>query len=244
MALPTTASLDVESPLVHAPDHGHGGDGHGHPTHLQHHFVSSEQQFDAAKLGMWLFLATEILLFSGMFVAYTVFRVWHPEVFQEAAHVLDTRMGLFNTLVLLASSFTVAMAINSIQRDDQKACVRYLLLTIAGALIFLVVKYFEYSSKIAHGVVPGTNFAPHGEHYAYLADVRYAKQFFSIYYVATGIHAVHIIAGIGILTWLTIKAKAGRFSSAWYTPVELGGLYWHIVDIIWIFLFPLLYLIH
>jgi cytochrome c oxidase subunit III len=237
----------------HAPDtlavdaphgHGHHAPGHDHPPHLQHHFVSSEQQFDAAKLGMWLFLMTEILLFSGMFVAYTVYRVWHPEVFEAAAHVLDTTMGAFNTLVLLASSLTMALAINRIQHDDRKGCTRYLALTLLGALIFLVVKYFEYTSKFHGGVYAGTAFNPTGEHYGYLADVPYAQQFFSIYYMATGIHASHILVGMGILIWVMIRNMKGHFSSGWYTPVELGGLFWHLVDIIWIFLFPLLYLIH
>ncbi len=233
-------ALEVDAP------HGHGAHDHGHdhPPHLKHYFVSSEQQFDAAKLGMWLFLMTEILLFSGMFVAYTVYRVWHPEVFIAAAHVLDTKMGFINTLVLLASSGTMALAINRIQHDDRKRCTLFLVLTLAGAATFLVIKYFEYTTKFHGGVFPGAAFHPHGEHYGYLATVPYAKQFFSIYFMATGIHALHIIIGMGILTWVLIRNVRGQFSSGWYTPVELGGLYWHLVDIIWIFLFPLLYLIH
>lgn len=235
----STPALTVDKP--HAPDSHDAHHGH-HPPHLQHHFISSEQQFDASKMGMWLFLSTEILLFSGMFVAYTVYRVWNPEVFQHAAGALNPWLGLVNTIVLLLSSWTVAMAINSIQRDDQKGLARYLLLTIAGAVLFLVIKAFEYEAKFSHGIFPGTAFHPHGDYAHY--DVPYMQQFFSIYFVATGIHAIHIIAGVGVLTWMWLRARKREFSSAYYTPVECAGLYWHLVDIIWIFLFPLLYLIH
>lgn len=239
------ATLDVDAPHGHGavghPDDGHG---HAHPPHLQHYFVSSEQQFDAAKMGMWLFLMTEILLFSGMFVGYTVYRVWYPETFKACAHALNTWLGFGNTLVLLASSGTMALAINRIQRGDRKGTTLYLALTILGALIFLGVKYVEYTGKFHGGVYPGTFFNPHGEHYGYLKDVPYAQQFFSLYFVATGIHAIHIIAGVIVLAWVLSRNMRGHFSAEWYTPVELGGLYWHLVDIIWIFLFPLLYLIH
>lgn len=218
----------------------------GHPPHLEHHFVSSEQQFDAAKMGMWMFLITEILLFSGMFVAYTVYRSWHPEVFAHVSDLLDWRMGGFNTLVLLASSFTVALGIHYAQKNDQKKLVLNLVLTLIFAFVFLVVKYFEYTGKFAHGVFPGAAFDPHGVangHDYALYNVPYAAQFFSIYFVMTGIHAFHVIVGIGVFVWITIRASKGEFSSEYYTPVELTGLYWHLVDIIWIFLFPLLYLI-
>ena len=218
----------------------------GHPAHLEHHFVSSEQQFDAAKMGMWMFLVTEILLFSGMFVAYTVYRSWHPEVFAHVSDLLDWRMGGFNTLVLLASSFTVALSIHYAQKNDQKKLILNLVFTLICAFIFLVVKYFEYTGKFAHGIFAGAAFDPHGianghDYAAY--NVPYAAQFFSIYFVMTGIHAFHVIVGIGVIAWITIRAKRGEFSDAYYTPVELTGLYWHLVDIIWIFLFPLLYLI-
>lgn len=231
----STPALTIETPLAHDTLADH-------PPHLQHHFVSSEQQFDSAKMGMWIFLATEVLLFSGMFVAYTVYRVWNPEVFQAAAGALNPWVGLGNTIVLLASSWTVAMAINSIQRDDQEGLYRYLLLTVLGAIIFLVVKGFEYGSKFSHGIFPGSAFNPHGD-YAHF-NVPYMRQFFSVYFMATGVHAIHITIGVGVLTWMAIRAKRRQFSSSYYTPVECVGLYWHLVDIIWIFLFPLLYLIH
>lgn len=219
---------------------------HEHPAHLQHHFVSSEQQFDAAKMGMWLFLITEILLFSGMFVAYTVYRVWHPEVFAQSADLLDWRLGGLNTVVLLLSSFTVAYGITRIQRGDQKGLMINLVITLVCAAAFMVVKYFEYTGKFAVGIFPGAGFAPVGVYHGHELshyDIPYAPQFFSIYFVMTGIHGVHVLVGMGIFTWLLVKAKRGRFTSEYYTPVELSGLYWHLVDIIWIFLFPLLYLI-
>lgn len=213
-----------------------------HAPHLQHHFVTSEQQFGAAKLGMWLFLVTEILLFSAMFVAYAVYRVWHPEVFALASEVLDPVMGGTNTIVLLTSSLTVALAIHSAQIDNRKAVVRYLLATVALAIVFLVIKYFEYTAKFEHGIFPGAAFDPHGEYARYA--VPHAVQFFSIYFVMTGIHGIHVTIGIVVLSILAYRAHRGHFSSAYYTPVEMGGLYWHLVDVIWIFLFPLLYLIH
>lgn len=223
----------------HAGSHAHAGD--HHPPHLQHYFVSSEQQFDAAKLGMWLFLITEVLLFSAMFVAYTVFRTWHPETFQVVSTALDWRMGAFNTLVLLGSSLTVALAIHFAQRDDRKKVTLLLVATVLLAAVFMVVKYFEYTAKFEHGLFPGEAFHPHGAYEIY--DVPYAAQFFSIYFVATGIHGVHVLIGMVLLSWIATRAWRGHFSSEWYTPVELSGLYWHLVDIIWIFLFPLLYLI-
>jgi cytochrome c oxidase subunit III len=211
---------------------------HGHPSHLQHHFVSSEQQFDAAKLGMWLFLVTEILLFSGMFVAYAVYRQWHPEVFMGASQYLDWKLGGLNTLVLLGSSMTVALAIWSAQNNDRKGLVRNLLITLSLAGVFLVIKYVEYMDKFDKGIFPG-------QHYQYAGfDMPYAGTFFSIYFIMTGIHAFHVIVGMVLIGWMAWRAHRGHFSSAYYTPVECTGLYWHLVDIIWIFLFPLLYLIH
>ena len=156
-----------------------------HPDHLQHHFVSSEQQFDAAKMGMWLFLVTEILLFSGMFVAYAVFRIWYPEVFSHSAELLDWRLGGLNTIVLLASSFTVALGVHYAQTNERRKLVRALVLTILFAGAFMVVKYFEYTGKFAHGVFPGVNFDPHGvaggHDYADY-NIPFAAQFFSIYF--------------------------------------------------------------
>ncbi len=386
-------------------DVGAGGDGHGdihggevhmlqghdgqmHPSNLQHFFVSSEQQFEASKLGMWLFLATEILLFGGMFVAYGIFRVLYPEVYEAASMQLDTVLGATNTLVLLLSSLTMAWAIRGAQMDNRKVLIGNLIATIVLASGFLVVKYFEYSHKFHEGIYPGIGFElregtqsvaeldgvtaltpiylPERHHQETgaaddvdsdnsleadtapavvtpdpvidpevvesdagerafadapltgpdravgLADDEGATQiaesgsgdldaaraaasglvgrtganvqaavesearragvelepaesddpavrraeakeeifsnrragiFFAIYYMMTGIHAIHIIIGIIAIGFLTFFASKGRYSSVWYTPVENVGLYWHIVDVIWIFVFPLMYLI-
>ena len=215
-------------------------------TTLKHYFVSPEQQFDAAKLGMWLFLVTEVLLFSGMFVAYAVYRSWHPEVFLQASELLDWRLGALNTVVLLASSFTVALAIHFVQKGENDKVIGFLIVTLACAAVFMIVKYFEYEGKFSHGVFPGAGFEPHGivdgkDYSKY--DIPFAPQFFSIYFVMTGIHGVHVLVGMGLFGWLTTRVARGHFSPQYYTPVELTGLYWHLVDIIWIFLFPLLYLI-
>ena len=239
----TTSFPMAQTTTAPAPAHGgHAADhAHAHHPRFQHHFVSMEQQFDSAKLGMWLFLITEILLFSGMFVAYTVYRVWHPEVYEIASEALNPFLGGFNTLVLLTSSLTVALSIHYVQKGEIKKMNWMLLATIVCAGIFMVVKYFEYTAKFEHGIYAGEAFAPHGEYAKF--DVPYAKQFFSIYFVMTGIHGVHVLVGMGVFGWILSRGIRGHFSPDWYTPVELTGLYWHIVDIIWIFLFPLMYLI-
>lgn len=220
-----------------------GDEGEHHPAHLEHHFVSSEQQFDSAKLGMWIFLITEILLFSGLFVAYAVYRQWHPETFVEASATLNQVLGTVNTIVLLTSSLTVALSIHYIKQDQVRQCVYNLLATVGLAGGFMVIKYFEYTAKFDHGAFPGSAFDPHGAHYEHLADMAAAPQFFSLYFVMTGVHGIHVLAGMVVLGWMATRAWRGHFSSEYYTPIELSGLYWHLVDIVWIFLFPLLYLI-
>ena len=415
MAHTNPPALTVDDPHAVGGD-GHGGDGHHgehmlegydgqmHPSRLQHHFVSAEQQFESSKLGMWLFLATEILLFGGMFVAYGIFRVLYPELYDEASLQLDTTLGAANTLVLLLSSLTMAWAIRGAQMDNRKVLIYNLIATIVLASGFLVVKYFEYTHKFDIGIFPGYAFeldegvdrvndltgtaaptplftpsrreiaaadaegnqipdetapvstdqapltgadqnpgidgpttggppaapdtgteggvqaeaetgasdtqpldgtaldpgalpaagvqgdatmdgagVPPGETDVTAAEVvrgdagtlaentsgyasggletehgddhgghgregaifsnRRAGIFFAIYYVMTGIHALHILIGIVAIGFLTWYAYKGRYSSVWYTPVENVGLYWHVVDIIWIFVFPLMYLI-
>lgn len=207
------------------------------PTHLQHHFVDSDQQFDSAKMGMWVFLVTEILFFGGLFAAYIVYRSWYPELFLMASTELDVFWGTVNTAVLIGSSLTVAMAIRSAQLNQIKGLIINLWITIGLACVFMVIKYFEYVDKFGKGIFPG-------EYYAYegIAHEK-ANIFFSIYYMMTGLHGIHVLIGIGLMIWLVVKAKKGAFSAKYYTPVEITGLYWHLVDVIWIFLFPLLYLI-
>lgn len=208
-----------------------------HPSHLQHHFVDSDQQFSAAKFGMWIFLVTEILFFGGLFAAYIIYRAWYPELFTLASEELNTLWGGVNTLVLIGSSLTVAMAIKSAQQNQKKAIAINLGITIALACVFMLIKYFEYTHKFEIGIFPGKFYTFEG------IDHPKANIFFSLYYLMTGLHGIHVIIGIGLMIWLLIRANKGAFDSMYYTPVEITGLYWHLVDIIWIFLFPLFYLI-
>lgn len=205
--------------------------------HLQHHFIDSDQQFEASKLGMWIFLVTEILFFGGLFAAYIVYRAWYPELYIMASEELDTFWGAVNTAVLIGSSLTVAMAIRSAQLNQIKGLIYNLYITIGLAFVFMVIKYFEYVHKFEKGIFPGSYYTYEG-----IAHEK-ANIFFSIYYMMTGLHGLHVIIGIGLMIWLVVKAKKKVFHSGYYTPVEITGLYWHLVDIIWIFLFPLLYLI-
>ena len=225
-----------QTAVLHDP-HGQEG-GHHDDATLQHHFATYEQQFDASKIGMWLFLATEILLFGGLFVGFAVSQSKFGPAFVDAHHHLDKNLGFLNTVVLLVSSWTMVMAVHSSKHNKRTATVNYLLVTLACAAIFLVVKYFEYSHKIHDGLLPGKFFSYKGAH-----DPTGEAVFFSFYFMMTGLHGIHILGGMAAIAWVTLKAKAGAFSDEWYTPVDLVGLYWHLVDLIWIYLFPLLYLI-
>jgi len=316
-------------------DGEHGAHGHDHPPHLQHHFETSAQQFDASKLGMWLFLATEVLFFSGLFCAYTVYRVNHPEIFRAGHQFLDAKWGMINTIVLICSSFTMAMGVWCAQKSYRTGLIVCLALTLVGAFGFMGIKYIEYDHKIRNGVVWGPNYSPtahalvhgdeaahahddHGDAHAPAADahapasadaaagdhaasetriageaaapghaaatdgdlfevsqikppplgpsgvtaaalsdapaaaahgpdplaVSNVRIFFGIYYGMTGLHGIHVLAGIIVIAGLLVNAIKGKYNSEYYTPVDLVGLYWHVVDLIWIFLFPMLYLIH
>jgi cytochrome c oxidase subunit 3 len=209
----------------------------GHASHVAHHFVDAEQQFDSAKLGMWVFLVTEVLFFGGLFAAYIIFRAWYPELFTKASTQLDTIMGGINTIVLIASSLTMALSIRAAQTNNKKATFNFLLATLVLAGVFLVIKYFEYTHKFHIGIYPG-------KFYTFTEiDHPKANVFFSIYYMMTGLHGIHVVIGMGLIAWLMVRAQKGHFSSEYFTPVEITGLYWHLVDLIWIFLFPLFYLI-
>jgi cytochrome c oxidase subunit III len=227
--------------------HAAKGDGHGHahPAYLAHHFDTPAQQFDAAKIGMWAFLVQELLFFSGIFVAYGIFRSWYPETFSAASHQLNRVMGAGNTIVLLFSSLTAALAVRSAQLGEKKQTSMYLLVTILCACIFLVVKYFEYSHKFEAGLLPGRLYHPDHHHLAegLPALPANAHVFFSIYFMSTGIHGLHIAIGIGVLLWIWRRNERGDFSKEYYAGVDLAALYWHLVDLVWIYLFPLLYLI-
>ena len=202
-----------------------------------HHFNDLEQQHAASWIGMWVFLATEVMFFGGMFACYTVYRFWYAEAFTSASNHLDVWLGAINTVVLIGSSFTMALAVYNAETGRTKPLIYFLLLTIVLGLVFLGIKFYEYHTKFEEHLVPGSSFQYEGP----LA--RQAEIFFSLYFAMTGMHAVHMIIGIGLLAALVFKARRGRFSALYHTPVELTGLYWHFVDIVWIFLFPLLYLI-
>ena len=211
-------------------------DAHHNPA-LQHHFQDLEQQHEASTLGMWLFLVTEVMFFGGLILAYTVYRMWYPTAWALGSEELNIYLGGFNTIVLIGSSLTMALAVRAAQTGAQRATVRWLLFTMALGLTFLVVKFFEYREKFATLHVPGPNFRFEGP------ESPHVQIFFSLYFALTGVHALHMVIGVGLMTVLTVMANRKRFSPEWYTPVELGGLYWHFVDIVWIFLFPLLYLV-
>jgi len=214
----------------------HGAHAAHHPD-LQHHFDTLDQQHEAATLGMWLFLITEVLFFGGLFLAYMLYRVWYPQAWAEASRELDIVLGAFNTAVLIGSSLTMALAVRAAQTGLRRATVAWLLMTMALGLTFLVVKYFEYAEKFEHHHVPGPDFMFPG------TNAGPAQIYFSLYFLMTGLHATHMVIGFGIMAVICWMAYKGRFSPEWYTPVEITGLYWHFVDIVWIFLFPLLYLV-
>ena len=298
-----------------------------HPWFLAHHWDNPQQQFEAGKLGMWLFLATEVLLFGGLFCGYAIWRGNHPELFKFGSQYLDTTMGAINTAVLILSSLTMAWGVTAAQQNKQGLLKIMLTLTLVGAVTFLVIKYFEYSHKFHEGIYPGMGYyekpgeeshswiesegayaapiyaitpatpavdmsmppsepssvaaaahGPGGVNLDALSDLQHAKPevalaghgegleaapenglpthhlqdpqrprnahiFFNIYFMMTGLHGIHVLLGIVLITWLLIKTMKGKFSDKYFTPVDLGGLYWHVVDLIWIFLFPLFYLI-
>lgn len=203
------------------------------------HFRDRDHEFGAVKMGVWLFLSTEILLFSGLFVFYGVMRMLHPEAFIHGSSLLDWRIGLLNTVVLLLSSFTVADGVRCAQVNDNKGLRRNIIITFICGLTFLLVKFiFEYAPKYADGKLPGV-------FYSYPNAVsEYEPLWWGLYWGATGIHASHVIIGLGLFIWLYRRAGRQEFGPNHYNAVEGVGLYWHIVDIVWIFLFPLLYLIH
>ncbi len=208
-----------------------------HEPELKHHFDDMAQQREAATLGMWMFLATEVLFFGGLFASYMIYRVWYPSTFGEASRTLDITLGTVNTMVLITSSLTMALAVHAAATDRRRSTMLFLVMTMALGAVFLGIKGVEYYRKFAEHHVPGLGF-----HFEGQAPER-AQLFFSLYFAMTGLHAVHMIVGVGILSVILYMARRGAFSSRWHTPVEISGLYWHFVDIIWIFLFPLLYLV-
>ena len=270
---------------------------HSSSPYQQHHFDTPEQQFDAGKLGIWLFLATEILLFGGLFCAYAIYRANHHEVFVYAHQFLDKVLGGTNTVILLCSSLTMAWAVRASQLGQRRLLITLLSLTLLGGFGFMGIKYVEYKAKWEHGLLPGTHFAPREEGEAEAQPVAPAAPapsppaaaagapgpsgagttikaaaqgpagtvgldasaqsgaashgkrpsnvqiFFGIYFLMTGLHGIHVLAGMGAIVWILVRSIKGHFGPEYFTPVDFVGLYWHLVDLIWIFLFPLLYLI-
>jgi cytochrome c oxidase subunit 3 len=214
---------------------------HAESLALRVQFDTEAQQKDASTLGMWIFLVTEIMFFGGMFAVYTVYRGWYPQVFAIASSSLNEIIGAANTAVLLLSSFTMVLAVRAGQLGQQKMIVIFLILTLLFGGVFLGVKAYEWKEKFEEHHIPGQA-AFHLEGVA-PADQGHAQLFFSIYFAMTGLHALHMVIGVGLLLTLILQARRGKFSADYYTPVDTAGLYWHFVDIIWIFLFPLLYLI-
>jgi cytochrome c oxidase subunit III len=215
------------------------GDGHTpHHPYLQHHFDSMAQQAEASTLGMWTFLVTEIMFFGGLFTAYLVYRHQSPQGFQEASHHLNIYWGAANTAILIISSLTMAFAVRAAQTSQKRETqVFWLLSTMFFGAAFLGIKAKEYYDKFADHIIPGPHFQWEGLY------PKPAEQFYSLYFAMTGLHALHMIIGLGIMTVITVMAWKKQFDHEYYTPVEVAGLYWHFVDIVWIFLFPLLYLI-
>ncbi|HTS50032.1 MAG TPA: cytochrome c oxidase subunit 3 family protein [Bryobacteraceae bacterium] len=218
-----------------------------HSPYLRHHFDNMEQQFDSATLGMWVFLLTEIMFFGGMFGAYTVYRSMYPEAFASTSMHMNPAFGAANTAVLIVSSLTMALAVRSARLGKQQALQMFLILTMIFGIAFLVIKGFEYHEHWVDMKVPlfsghwdysNTPEFPHQAQYSHQAQIL-----FCFYFFMTGFHALHMLVGVGLMTTILMMARRGIFSTNYFTPVEISGLYWHFVDIVWIFLFPLLYLI-
>jgi cytochrome c oxidase subunit 3 len=231
--------------------HAHPAPGGGHHAALQHQFTDLQQQREATTLGMWVFIAQEVLFFGGLFAAYVVYRRLYPAAFSAGSHHLSWKIGFANTLVLIGSSFTMAMAVHSAAIGKKKTIVAFLLATVLLGSVFLGVKYFEYGEKIrpcsgdgpyAGCLIPGERFDASAVHLEG-DEGRHAQIYFSLYFGMTGLHALHMIIGMPIILGIAFMASRGKYSPEYHSPVELVGLYWHFVDIIWIFLFPLLYLI-
>jgi len=255
--VPDSPVLAHQAEEISARDRNAGGDHDQHPHFLRHHFSSTDQQADATNFAMWLFLLTEVMFFGGLFTAYLIYRNWYYPAFVAASHQLDVRWGTLNTLVLILSSFTMAMGVWCAETARRKGLVLCLSLTFVLGLSFLGIKTIEYSEKIEKHHVPGFHYSlqsfidpVHDESAKQYGDkplavdmARHTEVYFSLYFAMTGMHALHMIIGVGILAFMIVRARAGAYTSGHVTFVENFGLYWHFVDIIWIYLFALLYLI-
>jgi cytochrome c oxidase subunit 3 len=211
-----------------------------------HHFNSSDHEFKSSIEGVWLFLTSEILMFGGLFVGFFIYSNIYPDVFKLGSMTTNWVLGATNTLVLLASSWTMALGIYYCQKDNKEKAFLNLMITVACGAIFMVIKYFEYSHKIHEGWLPGMWFTGFDQLHHVVGDAAIPDNiplYFSFYFMMTGLHGIHVLAGMGLVLWVALRARKGEFGPKYYTPVEGVGLFWHLIDLIWIFLFPLLYLI-
>jgi cytochrome c oxidase subunit 3 len=207
------------------------------PPAVPHQFADRAQQAEVSILGMWVFLVTEILFFGGLFLTYSVYRYWYPSAFAAASHEMIVWAGTLNTVVLITSSLTMALAVHAAQAGQRRALIACLIATMMLGCVFLGVKAFEYRAEFLEHHVPGSGFQFEGE----LA--RQAQIFFSLYFLMTGLHAIHMIIGLGVMAVMLWWSWRGVITAEYSSPIEISGLYWHFVDIVWIFLFPLLYLV-
>ncbi len=246
--------MSIASTIAHPPEpeiHA-SHDVHDHPFYQRHHFETAEQQREAASFGMWLFLLTEIMFFGGLFFAYLLYRNWYYDAFVAASNSISMPLGLLNTIVLISSSFTMAMGVWSAEIRNKKFLQWSLIATIVLGFIFLGIKSIEYTQKFEEHHVPGASFDI--SDFVHPKDAKekpltvdmanHTQIYFSLYFAMTGVHALHMIIGIAILFVLLWKARTGLYTSGYIQPIENFGLYWHFVDIVWIFLFPFLYLIN
>lgn len=210
--------------------------------HVAHHFDDAGQQFEAARLGMWVFLATEVLFFGGLFTGYAYYRSSYPAAFVEGSKQLDEVLGAINTAVLLTSSLAMALAVHAIQTGRRVRSIGLLLVTMLLGVVFLGIKGYEYYHKYVHHLLPGQHFAP-AELHDPLVSPQHVELFLSFYFAMTGLHALHMLIGITAVGVIAAQIWRRRYSASYFVPVEITGLYWHFVDIVWVFLFPLLYLI-
>ena len=208
-------------------------------THkIAHHFDSADQEKAASKLGIWLFLCTEILMFGGLFVGYALYKRMYPDIFLQGSTFLDWKLGALNTVVLLVSSLTMALSIYYAQKGKNSKSTTCLWITLLCGFIFMGVKYIEYSHKLHLGLAPGDFFS-----YTETTTLKGLPLYFSFYYCMTGLHGSHVLAGMILIFWLIVRSHKKHFGPSYYTPLECVGLFWHLVDLIWIYLFPLLYLV-
>ncbi len=253
-ALPSTIAV-AGAPAAHA-DHAHGH-ANGHDPFLRHHFETIEQQHEASSFGMWLFLLTEFMLFGGMFMAYMVYRNWYYPAFAAGSQQLNLVFGTVNTLILITSSVTMALAVHAARVRKQGTLVRLLIATIVLGVVFLGIKANEYKEKYDKHHIPGANFSieefthppldAHGKPVTPALGIDMAEKtqtYFSLYFAMTGMHALHMIIGLGLLTFLAFRASQGAYTHGYFSSLENIGLYWHFIDIVWTFLFPLLYLVN